>query len=261
MIKLWENTPGFDSSLGQAEPFMTEYIVKSDKPAPAVIVCPGGAYAHLAEHEGGPVCEWLNSIGISAFWLRYRLTPCRHTYITNDALRAIRYVRYNAESFNINPEKIGILGFSAGGHLASSATVHYMDATLDEKDPVDGVSSRPDFSVLCYPVISSDPKIAHGGSFDNLIGEEMTIELLDYYSNEKHVTEDTPPVFLWHTSSDEGVPCGNSVVMAKALKAKNVPVEMHIYPEGRHGLGLAEGHYAEKWTKDCENWLKLILEM
>ena len=255
MIKLWNTTPGYDESYGQPEPYIVPYIVESDKPTPSIIVCPGGAYSHLAAHEGEPICRWLNSFGISAFCLSYRLKPYNHKYITNDVLRAIRVVRYNAEEYNVDAEKIGVLGFSAGGHLASSATVHYNDAELSSEDPIDSVSSRPFCSVLCYPVISADIEISHTGSFKNLLGNDMTIELLNYYSNEKQVTEDTPSVFLWHTAEDPGVPCANSLAMAKSLWKHNVLCELHIYPEGRHGLGLAEGHGAADWTKACEKWL------
>ena len=261
MIKLWENTPGFDESLNQKEPFITPYLVESKTPAPCVIVCPGGGYEKLAEYEGGPVCEWLNSIGISAFWLRYRITPYNHKLITNDALRAIRFVRYNAKEYNIDKNKVGILGFSAGGHLCSSAMVHFDDAILNEDDPVDKESSRPDCTVLCYPVISSDAGVANTGSFKNLLGDDMTIELLDYYSSEKHVKENTSPVFLWHTAEDTAVPCTNSILMAKALREKNIPFEFHIYPEGPHGMGLAEGKYAQDWTEACGKWLKYIFRI
>lgn len=256
MIKLWNNnTPGYDESLNQPEPRIVPYITDSDKPTACIIVCPGGGYGHLADHEGAPVCEWLNSIGISAFCLSYRLNPYKYEYITNDILRAIRVVRYNASRYNIDENKIGILGFSAGGHLCSSAAVHYNDAILDEADPADRVSSRPDCAILCYPVISSDSGIAHTGSFKYLLGDDMTIELLDYYSSEKHIDENTPPMFIWHTAEDTGVPCANSLVMARALSEKRIPFELHIYPEGRHGLGLAEGLYASEWTKNCEKWL------
>lgn len=256
MIKLWESAPGYDESYGQSEPYITPYIVESDKPTPCVIVCPGGAYSGLADHEGGPVAKWLNSFGFSAVVLYYRRVPYAHKYITNDLLRAIRYVRYNAEKFNVDKDKIGVLGFSAGGHLCSSSAVHFDDAICDVNDPVDSVSSRPDFAVLCYPVISSEESIANKGSFENLLGEEETPELLNYYSSEKQVKDNTPPVFLWHTADDGAVPVENSLEMAKALRAKKIPFELHIYPEGPHGMGLAEGKYPGEWTVSCEKWLK-----
>jgi len=258
MIKLWENTPGFNEEYGQPEPHLVPYLVEGEKAAPCIIVCPGGAYAHLANHEGEPVAKWLNSFGVSAFVLKYRRMPYQHEYITNDVLRAIRVVRYNAGEYNIDEGKIGVLGFSAGGHLASSAAVHFDNPTLSENDPIDKVSSRPDCAVLCYPVISAEYGISHTGSFKNLIGDEMTIELLEYYSNEKQVKENTPPVFLWHTANDPGVPSTNSLVMAKALVEKKIPCEVHIYPDGPHGIGLAEGMYPSSWTASCEKWIKSV---
>ena len=254
MIKLWENTPGYDATSGQDEPNLIPYIVESDK---AIIVCPGGAYRiHARGHEGVDICEWLNSIGYSAYLLSYRLTPYRHTLITNDIFRAIRVARADAKKYNI--EKIGVLGFSAAGHLCSSAAVHFEDAICDENDPIDSESSRPDFAVLCYPVISSDDDIANKGSFENLLGEEMTPELLHYYSNEKQVKDNTPPVFLWHTATDEAVPVQNSLEFAKALAKKKIPFELHIYPEGRHGLGLAKGLHPESWADALEKWLETV---
>ena len=184
--KLWDKTPFFDENINQPEPFLKPYI--KDGAKSAVIVCPGGAYRDLAEHEGHPVALWLNSIGITAFVLTYRLAPYTEKAITGDILRAVRVVRSNAENFGIKKNKIGVLGFSAGGHLASSAAVHFSDFVFPKTDDTDNERPRPDAAILCYPVISSDSGMCHGDSFKNLLGEKFGDEkLMNYYCNEKAV--------------------------------------------------------------------------
>ena len=262
-IKLWDKTPFFDENINQPEPFLKPYI--KDGAKSAVIVCPGGAYRDLAEHEGHPVALWLNSIGITAFVLTYRLAPYTEKAITGDILRAVRVVRSNAENFGIKKNKIGVLGFSAGGHLASSAAVHFSDFVFPKTDDTDNESPRPDAAILCYPVISPDSGMCHGDSFKNLLGEKFGDEkLMNYYSNEKAVKPDTPPCFLWHTGGDDGVPPENSMEFAKGLQKNKIPYEIHIYAGGRHGMGLAQNlkgentFRIEKWTESCEEWLKSI---
>ena len=260
MYKLWEsnNIPYHDGNSGE-EPIIIEYLIKSSSPAPCVIVLPGGGYSMLADHEGAPIAKWLNSLGISSFVLRYRRTPYYYKGITGDALRAIRYVRYYADKFNIDPARIGILGFSAGGHLAASAATLFNDAELNSDDPIDSMSSRPDCAVLCYPVISSSKDIAHIGSFENLLQDNMTEELLEKYSLEKQIRDNTPPVFMWHTAEDASVPVANSLRFGEALAKKKIPFELHVYPEGVHGLGLAEDiPRACDWPSDCAKWLRYI---
>ncbi|MDF2684924.1 MAG: alpha/beta hydrolase [Clostridia bacterium] len=252
--KLWAKTPLFDESIDQKEPAITPYLIKSNNRS-CVIVCPGGGYAMKAEHEGAPIAKWLNSAGINAFVLDYRVSPYREPCPLMDAQRAIRYVRHNAEAFGIDKNKIGILGFSAGGHLAASATVHF-EKSENPSDEIDKESSRPDLSILCYPVISTSKAFAHMGSVYNLLGENYSAEKEEYYANEKQVTPETPPVFLWHTANDNGVPVKNSLVFAEALAQNGVPVELHVFPKGAHGLGLAYGQpLVEQWTVLCEKWL------
>ena len=263
MIKLWDETPLYDESFGQDEPWLKVFPSQSKEKTAAVIVCPGGGYSHLAPHEGDPVAEWVNSMGLCAFVLTYRLEPYTYQATISDVLRAVQQVRYNADKYNIDPEKIVVMGFSAGGHLASSAAVHFNDFDIaGEKDEVSLVSPRPDAAVLCYPVISSDKEIAHLPSFERLLGDEYENEKMrKFFSSEKQIKHDTPPVFLWHTAEDATVNVINSLEFAKGLRNKGIPFELHIFPYGRHGLSLAYDYEDERiseWTKSCENWFKTI---
>lgn len=260
MIKLWENTPYSNHEYDQEEPSLTPYLIDK-KESPCVIVCPGGGYHHRAYHEGEPVARWLNTLGYSAFVLNYRLAPYTYKAIIGDVLRAVRFVRFNGAAYNVNPDKIVTLGFSAGAHLASCAALYYDMAELDKNDPVDKMSSRADAAVLCYPVISFRDEIANMGSRKNFLGEEWAdIKLAESFSGELNVTEDTPPMFLWHTSNDAAVPVENSLRLGEALHRKGVLFELHVYPDGPHGLGLAndENHRnkrAAEWTENCARWL------
>jgi acetyl esterase/lipase len=235
-------------------PILIPYLVPSGKPTGAVIVCPGGGYAHLAPHEGEPIARWVNSRGYSAFVLHYRLA--HHPAPLEDAKRAIQYVRYKAAEFNVAPDKIAILGFSAGGHLAASAGTLFTSGDPNAEDPIARCSSRPDAMILCYPVISFGP-CGHQGSMVNLLGENPPKELVEKLSLENAVTKQTPPAFIWHTQDDEAVPVENSLLFAKALKKHGVPFALHIYPHGRHGLGLGEGLEAS-WTGLCGKWLESL---
>lgn len=252
-IPLW----GTDVVFEQGEtPRITPYLLKGDKPLAAVIVLPGGGYGMRADHEGRPVAEWLNDIGLHAFVLDYRVAPNKHPLPLSDAKRAIRLVRSRAAEFGVDPARIGILGFSAGGHLASTAGTHYDAGDQSHADPVERVSSRPDVMVLCYPVISFGEH-RHHGSMVNLIGEDAPEELRDLLSSELQVTEDTPPAFLWHTADDGAVPVQNSLMFTQALTSNGVPCELHVYESGHHGLGLAYDHpEAHTWSLCCANWLK-----
>ncbi|WP_127585044.1 alpha/beta hydrolase [Paenibacillus koleovorans] len=221
-----------------------------------VVVCPGGGYFLRAGHEGEPIARWLNSIGLSAVVLRYRVQPYRYPSALRDAQRAIRYVRNEAEAWGIDPEKIGILGFSAGGHLAANASVDNDQGQPEAADPIERHSSRPDFQVLCYPVISFGDAFGHKGSMYNLLGEEPDPELAEFLSLERRVTPETPPAFLWHTADDAGVLADNSYAMAMALRANQVAHELHVFENGKHGLALSEElPDVAEWTKLCERWL------
>ncbi len=241
-------------------PTLTWYPVKSGKAQrSAIVVCPGGGYGALADHEGRPIAEWLNILGISAFVLKYRLGPkYHHPTMLEDAARAIRTVRANSETFQVDTDKIGILGFSAGGHLASSVATHFDNGNPQSSDPVEKVSSKPNAAILIYPVISLAQPYTHQGTLNNLLGDNPTTELLDFLSSEKQVTSETPPTFLVTSFEDEAVPMENSVLFAEALRREGVPLELHVYERGPHGFGLGdeEGEYGT-WPMLCANWLMI----
>ena len=225
----------------------------------AVIVCPGGGYGHLAiGHEGKEVAEWLNSLGITAFVLRYRLAPRYHAPAPLlDVQRAVRTVRAGADYWHIDPARIGVMGFSAGGHLASTIGTHFDQGDSSAKDSIDRVGCRPDFLILAYPVISLGGVYAHQGSKQNLLGDHPEAELVESLSNEKVVTPETPPTFLFHTGEDRSVMPENSVLFYLALRKAKVPAEMHIYEHGRHGMGLAAGDpVLSGWPMLCADWLR-----
>lgn len=229
----------------------------------AVVICPGGGYTGLSyDSEGTDIAKWLNSQGIAAFVLKSRL-PNSKSVITSykaplqDVQRAIRLVRHNAEKWNISKDKIGIMGFSAGGHLASTLGTHYDEEIDFDGDDIDSLSARPDFMVLIYPVITMNPSYTHQGSKDNLLGENPDQELVDFYSNETQVDKETPPTFLVHTTDDDSVPVMNSILFYQALSKESIYSEMHIYPEGGHGYGLAIGMgYLQTWNDRLADWLE-----
>ncbi len=243
-------------------PTITVYLPEKDKATGcAVVICPGGAYWLLAaNHEGRQIAEWLNSIGVAGILLKYRHVPFKHPIPLMDAQRAICTVRHRAKEWNIDPKRIGITGFSAGGHLASSAGTHFHKGKPDAADPIDRESCRPDFMILGYPVISFTQPFSHFGSRDNLLGKDADPKLVELMSNEKQVTPDTPPTFLVHSNDDTGVPPENSIAFYQALRAAKVPVEMHIYLKGGHGYGIKKGSCpaAEDWPKRCAEWLKAM---
>lgn len=258
-ILLWPD--GAPGSLGNEEPdrpFFTTHIPASKRPAPAVMVCPGGGYGGLAfQHEGLDIAAWLNTLGIAAFVLHYRLGPrYRHPAPLTDVQRAIRTVRHRAAEWNVDTARFGIWGFSAGGHLAATASTHFDAPDPSASDPIDRESSRPDFSILCYPVIHLREPGTHSGSRNNLLGPDPDPSLIAYLSNDEQVTGDTPPTFLFHTSTDGAVPVEHSVLYYLALRRAGVPAEMHIFQEGRHGLGLAPAEPALcRWPELLRNWL------
>lgn len=259
MIRLWEkDVPGYQPEFGQEVPNMTPYLLEAAEKHAAVVICPGGGYWLKADHEGRPIAQWLNRLGISAFVLDYRVAPYKHPLPWMDAQRAIRYVRHNAESWGIDPTRIGILGFSAGGHLASTAGTHFDFGNAGAEDPVERVSSRPDAMILCYPVISMGD-YSHEGSRTNLLGDEPDLALVELLSNEKQVTGETPPTFLWHTADDDAVPVENSLIFAEALSRHKVNCALHVFSKGPHGVGLAEDNpQLSLWTLLCEKWLQSI---
>lgn len=238
---------------------------KQNHTGKAVVICPGGGYRILAyDWEGSDIAKMFNANGIAAIVLKYRLPSSSTNIISHlsplmDAQRAMRLVRYNAEEWNIDPSKVGVMGFSAGGHLASTLSTHFDYGNPESADPVEELSCRPDFSILMYPVVSADPEIWHRGSFINLLGEDPDPELLNYYSNEKQITPETPPAILIHSSDDKVVPVQNSIRYYEALLKQEIPAEMHIYPYGGHGYSLAigRGHLAT-WPTRVIEWLNSI---
>ena len=249
---LWPNgAPGAQGTADEDKPTLTYYAPKRAKNGTAVVVCPGGGYRGLAmDHEGVQVATWLNSLGITAFVLKYRLGPkYHHPAEMNDVHKAIRTVRARAAEYGVVADKVGVLGFSAGGHLESTAATHF--ATED------GVSSRPDFAVLVYPVISFTTEYVHKGSRLNLLGENPSEADMRLMSNELQVTKDTPPTFLVHTSEDKGVPSENSILYYLALRKAGVPAEMHIYEKGPHGFGLGSlDAVLSTWPGRLADWMR-----
>jgi acetyl esterase/lipase len=257
-LPLWSK--GAPNAIGkepQDIPTITPFLVKDETPTAAVIICPGGGYSHLSDiKEGSDVAKWLNSLGISAFVLKYRLGMRYHQpNQLLDAARALRMVRANSKQWNVDPKRIGVLGFSAGGHLASTLGTHFDAGKPEAGDEVDRVSSRPDLMILIYPVITMG-KLTHVGSKTNLLGDNATPELVKLYSNELQVTSETPPTFLVHAVTDPAVPVENSLMFADALRKVGVPFEIHLYERGPHGFGMAPNDpILSTWTKRCTDWL------
>ena len=271
-IRLWEGTPPYYNEDYKNEentddvPSLTPFIVPAEtdesgnvRKTGCVIVCPGGSYCGRADYEGDPVCEFFNKFGISGFTLNYRVAPYDYYAIRADVNRAVRWVRYHADEYGIDPDKIAILGFSAGGHLATMGATNY-DLGLEEGDEIDRVSCRPDAALLCYAVISMTRELTHEHSRYILIGrleESLKESLVKQLSGELAVTEDTPPMFMWHTAADNCVMVENSISMAAALSAKKIPFELHVFDKGDHGLGLAESTPgASQWPALAADWLK-----
>ncbi|TRX23982.1 alpha/beta hydrolase [Flavobacterium franklandianum] len=276
-IPLWQNIPGAIKSTDYKEeitkddegvirgmskvsqPTLTVFLAdQSSNNGTAVIICPGGGYTHLAiNKEGYKIAKWFNGFGISAFVLKYRM-PSDLTMKDKtigplqDAQEAIRMVRRNASKWHLDPNKIGIMGFSAGGHLAATVSTHYEDKVYDSKDEV---SARPNFSILIYPVISMQDGITHSGSKKYLLGENANNEMVEKFSNERRVDDKTPKAFLVHATDDKVVPVENSINYYLALKQNKIPVEMHIYENGGHGFGLGVQETNINWPKACEKWM------
>ena len=262
VLRLWQGqAPGALGTDDSDIPVITVYLPRTLGPnTPAAIVCPGGSYRNLASnHEGRQVASFLNSLGMAAFVLRYRLGPRYHHPIElGDAQRAIRTVRAHAAEWHLDPARIGIVGFSAGGHLAMTASTHFDDGQAASTDPVERANSRPDFTVLGYPVISMVEVWTHRGSRTNLLGDTPDPALAKSLSGEAAVTPKTPPTFIFQTNEDTAVPAENAVKFYLALRKAGVPAELHIFATGGHGYGMRPGKepYAE-WPKRCEEWLRV----
>lgn len=259
-IPLWASgAPGARGNDPEDIPSIQLYQPPANKASgAAIVVCPGGGYGRLAAHEGHDVAVWLNGIGVTAVVLKYRLGPkYQHPVMKQDVLRAIRYTRSKAAEWKIDPNRVGVMGFSAGGHLASTAATQFEVDNPNASDPIEKLSSRPDLAILCYPVITMTDPFTHQGSRRNLLGENPQQQLIDLMSNEKQVIEQTPPTFLFHTGDDAAVPVENSLKFALALRQKKIPYELHVYEHGRHGVGLAANDPAlNTWPKLLENWLR-----
>jgi acetyl esterase/lipase len=266
-IPLWGGAaPGAVGDTDADKPTLTVFRAAGAGPRAAVIVAPGGAYSHLAmTYEGRDVATWLNSVGLTAFVLKYRLTPYHYPIELEDAQRAMRLVRSRAAEFGVDPGKIGMMGFSAGGHLTATAGTHFDWGNPSAADPIDRASSRPDFLILAYPVISFQPEVlgtkdvlhANGSSGRNLLGDNPDPKLLQDLSDELQVTSQTPPTFLYHTSPDATVPVASSVAFYLALRKAGVPAELHIFEKGHHGDGLNLGDPANGlWPSLLVNWLR-----
>ena len=261
IVPLWMGAaPGALGSEESDIPALTVYLPRTMTAAtPAVIVCPGGGYARLASnHEGRQVAGYLNSLGIAAFVLRYRLGPRYHHPIElGDAQRAIRMLRSRATEWRLDPARIGIMGFSAGGHLAMSASTMFDSGHPQAADAIDRVGSRPDFAVLAYPVISMTAAWTHQGSKQNLLGTNPDADLAKRLSGEFAVTKATPQTFIFQTNEDTVVPAENSLYYFLSLRQAGVPAEMHVFEKGPHGVGLANDDAAlSPWSALLATWLR-----
>jgi acetyl esterase/lipase len=257
-IPLWpNNAPGSLGTADEDQPTITYYPPVNPNGA-AVIVMPGGGYSLVASnHEGRQIANWLNALGVTAFVLKYRIGPRYHHPIElGDAQRSVRLVRFRAAHFGLDPKRIGVMGFSAGGHLASSVSTHFDSGNPIALDPVDRIDCRPDFAILAYAVISFQAPLAHAGSVVSLLGNRPGPSLLLDLSNERHVTPRTPPTFLFATGEDDAVPPENSLVYFEALRKAGVQAEIHIFGKGPHGVGLALHDRAlSKWPELLKNWM------
>ena len=263
-LPLWpQGAPGALGAEARDIPTLTVFLPSKEKATgAAMVICPGGGYGGLADHEGSQYARWLNEQGIAGFVLKYRLGShgYRHPAMLNDVSRALRTVRARADEWAVDPKRVGVMGSSAGGHLASTAITHHDAGKADAADVVERQSSRPDLAILCYPVISLLDTFTHKGSRANLLGTNPPPELVRELSAELQVTKDTPPCFIWSTEEDKAVPVENSLQLATALRRVGVKFDLHIYERGPHGIGLGNKDFdLEKfhpWTRDCAYWLK-----
>jgi acetyl esterase/lipase len=263
-VTLWpQGAPGALGTGPDDIPTLTAYFPPAElATGAAMVICPGGGYGSLAPYEGKDYALWLNEQGIAGFVLKYRLGShgYRHPRMLEDAARAVRLVRFHAAQWKVDPRRVGIMGSSAGGHLASTLLTHHDAGQAPAADPIDRLSCRPDIGILCYPLITLGQYNTHKGSLENLLGKDPGAELVRELSNELHVTGDTPPCFIFHTDEDTVVPVENSLMFAAALRQAGVPFDLHIYQHGRHGIGLGgkidDPAHWHPWTRDCRFWLK-----
>lgn len=266
VLRLWSgDAPG---ALGQADHDISTLTIYPADPAKAtgmgIVICPGGGYGGLAKHEGEGYAKYLAANGVSSFVLKYRLGSkgYRHPVMWQDVSRAVRTVRARSDEWKLNPKLIGVMGSSAGGHLASTMVTHFDAGQPDAQDPIERISSRPDFGVLCYAVISMEDGVTHGGSKRNLLGATPDPSLVELLSNEKQVTKETPPCFVWSTGEDKAVPVENSLRFILAMQKAGVAYDFHVYQKGAHGIGLSEGKNGvaaddvHPWGKDLLFWFR-----
>lgn len=254
-IKLWDSVPG----MCEEEPVLEFYPAEIKKTDATVVIFPGGGYSGRADHEGKGYAVMFNSFGMDAFVCEYRVSPHRFPLPLLDARRAVRYVRAHADEYGINPDKVAVIGSSAGGHLAALVSTYTDPISFENMDDIDNFCPIPNATILCYPVCHKpdDINVAHLGSFEKLLGENCAD--YDRYSPDLLVNDKTPTAFIWHTSDDDCVNVINSYLYAKALREHGIKHEMHIFPHGRHGLGVAkDSSHVAQWTKLLENWLRDI---
>lgn len=261
---LWpEGAPGALGTAAKDIPTLTVFLPAPEKATgAAIVICPGGGYGHLADHEGSHYARWLNEQGIAGFVLKYRLgtSGYRHPAMLQDAARAVRTVRARTEEWKLDTKRVGIIGSSAGGHLASTLLTHWDAGNTNASDAVEQQSSRPDLAVLCYPVVTLTDPFTHKGSRANLLGTNPPPELVQELSAELQVAKNSPPCFIWSTEEDKTVPVENSLQLAAALRRAGVRFDLHIYERGGHGIGLGNKKFDaanfHPWTRDCEFWLR-----
>ena len=257
---LWEGkAPHQQGDTPRDTPELIVYLPPKEKATGCgVVILPGGGYGGLAmDHEGHQIAKWFNQFGVAGFICKYRVAPYRHPVPLTDAQRALRTVRHLAPDFGVDPRRIGLMGFSAGGHLASTAGTRFDSGNPQATDPVERQGCRPDFLILCYPVITLEPPMAHSGSRNNLLGKDADPALVKSLCNDTQVTKDTPTTFLFHTNQDTGVPPENSVLFYSALRRHGVPAELHIFRDGRHGVGLAAGDpVLREWPNRLRDWVR-----
>lgn len=267
-IEIWEKGVYPDGFGDNFVPILSAYVLESNRKRGAVLICPGGGYEFTSPREAEPIAIQFNAAGFHAFVLHYSVAPRRHPQPLRDVSRAMCLIREKANRWNLEPDKIAVCGFSAGGHLAASLGVHWENPCLENVPGITIGLNRPNALILSYPVISSGP-YAHRGSFNNLLGDNSDESLLKEMSLENHINPNTPPSFIWHTFADESVPVENSLLFAQGLRQMNIPFELHIYPEGGHGLSLATPETEEKgrgsdlhiatWIDLCRQWLTNVI--
>ena len=256
-LKLWENEIPYYKEEVETPNLMTTYLLETDKPLPCVVVFPGGGYRARAPHEGGPFAEYFNSQGLHAVVVEYRVAPNQHPAPLADAQRAIRLVRHHAKEWNVDPDKIVVCGSSAGGHLSASALIFPETYPETPTDEIDTLDCRPNGAVLAYPVTNVGVEMGHVGTGLRLLGEERYLKQGNMVCLAQYVTDKTPPVFMFHTSDDQTVNVKNSLLFGAALRDHNVPFEMHIFPHGVHGVGVADNDpVMHQWIRLAADWIK-----